>query len=189
MNTTTDPLAEIQARLRRVERHNRILLTLCAGITGLVLFTAAENNRAEGEVKAHRFVLEDDKDKPTAYWASTNGYPILVFTGTNAVQRPEDSPVYLAGSPDGVVLYLNGPSPGPESTITLAAGGNSYFSMASPDRAIFEVSPTGATQISYKRVDNGELDDVFILQNSELGLYNLPLSFYAGQTNIVLELP
>lgn len=189
MNTATDPLVEIQARLRRVERHNRILLTLCAGIAGLVLFTAAEDNHAQSEVRAHRFVLVSDKDKPTAYWASTNGYPVMVFTGTNVVQRPEDSPVYLAGSPDGVVLYLNGPSPGPESTITLAAGGNSYFSMASPDRAIFEVSPTGATQISYRRVDNGELDSVFVLQNGGLGLYNLPLSFYTGQTNLVLQLP
>ena len=150
-SNTTDPLAEIQARLRRVERQNRILLTLCLGITGLVVLTAAENRHVEKEIRAHRFVLVDDKENPTAYWASTNSQPVMVFTGTNAVPRPEDSPVYLAGTPAGAVMYLNGPSPGPASTITLSAEANSYFSMASPDRAIFEVSPTGSTQISYSR--------------------------------------
>jgi hypothetical protein len=131
----------------------------------------------------------DDRERPVAYWASTNSQPVMVFTGTNVVSRPEDNPVYLAGTPTGAVMYLNGPGPGPASTITLSADANSYFSMASPDRAIFEVSPTGSTQISYKQVENGELNNIFILQNSELGLYNLPFRFYTGQTNVVLTLP
>jgi hypothetical protein len=61
--------------------------------------------------------------------------------------------------------------------------------MASPVRGIFEVSPTGATRMSFKTVNNGELDNIFILQNSELGLYDEPMRFYQGQTNVLLQLP
>ena len=187
-NQPADAFAEIQGRLRRVERQNRLLLTFCLGVVGLVLFTA-ERKCVEPEVRSSRFVLVDQDDRPIGYWGSTNGYPVLVFTGTNAVPNPEASPVYLAGASNGAVFYLNGPEPGPESTITLAAGSDSYFSMASPDRGIFEVTPTGATQLSFKTVNHGELDNIFILQNSELGLYDEPLRFYQGQTNVVLQLP
>jgi len=188
-NATTDPLADIQARLRKVERQNRLLLTLCCGVIGIAVLTAGTSKWFAPEIRAMQFVLVDGKDKPIAYWGATNGYPVLVFNGKNEVQRPESNPVYLAGSSNGVVMYLNGASPGPESTITIAAGSNAYFSMASPDRGIFEVSPTSATQMSFKTVNNGELDNIFILQNSELGLYNLPLRIYNGQTNVVYQIP
>jgi len=70
MNSTT--LAQLETRLHRVERQNRIFLALLCAIIGLALLGATKgggNVITADEVRTHRLSLINDKGNVVHQWA------------------------------------------------------------------------------------------------------------------------
>jgi hypothetical protein len=75
MNSTT--LAQLETRLNRVERQNRILLSLLCAIIGLALLGATKgggNVITADEVRTHRLSLINDKGNVVHEWAVHGGW-------------------------------------------------------------------------------------------------------------------
>ncbi|MGO8866762.1 MAG: hypothetical protein ACLQME_09705 [Alphaproteobacteria bacterium] len=71
MNEAT--LAQIQTRLERVERQNRVLIALLCGVAGLVVLGAMDpvpNVITADEVRAHRFIVLDPNNEAASWWYS-----------------------------------------------------------------------------------------------------------------------
>lgn len=71
MNTPT--LTQLEARLHRVERQNRLLLALLCATTGLALLGATKgggNIITADEVRTHRLSLINDKGDVVHHWAA-----------------------------------------------------------------------------------------------------------------------
>jgi len=76
MHTT---LAQLETRLHRVERQNRLLLALLCTTTGLALLGATKgggNVIIADEVRAHRLSLINDKGEVVHDWAVHGGWVI-----------------------------------------------------------------------------------------------------------------
>ena len=74
MNTAT--LAQLETRLRRVERQNRILLTLLLATVGLALLGATRgggNVITADEVRTHRLSLINEKGNVVHEWVVHGG--------------------------------------------------------------------------------------------------------------------
>ena len=74
MNAST--LAQLETRLHRVERHNRILLALFCAMVGLALMGATKrggNVITADEVRTHRLSLINDKDNIVHEWVVRGG--------------------------------------------------------------------------------------------------------------------
>ncbi len=66
-------LRQIQTRLQRVERQNRVLMALLCGVLGIVLLGAmdpAPKVISADEFRAHRYTLLDPNNKDVAHWYS-----------------------------------------------------------------------------------------------------------------------
>ena len=104
MNTDT-----LEARLRKLEKQNRLLTTsLLLGVL-LVACTSAmivkQGSLFSSEVRANRFVLIDSNDKEIGFWETSKGLPRFVF-GSNA-----SSPaVYLVENTKDAALILRSPN-------------------------------------------------------------------------------
>ena len=75
MNATT--LAQLETRLHRVERQNRILLALLCATIGLALLGATKgggNVITADEVRTHRLSLINDKGNVIHEWAVHGGW-------------------------------------------------------------------------------------------------------------------
>ena len=75
MNTI--PLPQLETRLYRVERQNRILLALLCAIIGLALLGANKggaNIITADEVRAHRLSLINDKGNVVHEWVVHGGW-------------------------------------------------------------------------------------------------------------------
>jgi hypothetical protein len=77
-------LAQIQTRLRRVERHNRVLTALLCAATGILLLGAASpapNVVNAYEVRAYRFTLLDPAGNVADDWYTNNPNPPGSYAG------------------------------------------------------------------------------------------------------------
>ena len=71
MNDVT--LIQIQMRLQRVERQNRVLIALLCGVAGIVLLGAMSPDPkviSADEIRAHRFTLLDPNGEVADWWYS-----------------------------------------------------------------------------------------------------------------------
>jgi len=71
MNEVT--LTQIQTRLQRVERQNRVLIALLCAVTGIVLLGATSPEPkviSVDEIRAHRFTLLDPNGDVADWWYS-----------------------------------------------------------------------------------------------------------------------
>ena len=86
----TNALVEIQARLHRLERQNRILIMLLCAIAG-VASIAATNHAGSvitaGEVRTPHFILVYNHDKPLAETQGIDGVEIRSYLPHNVIQR------------------------------------------------------------------------------------------------------
>jgi hypothetical protein len=75
MNSTT--LGQLETRLHRVERQNRILLALLCAVIGLALIGATKsggNVITADEVRTHRLSLINDKGNVIHEWVVHGGW-------------------------------------------------------------------------------------------------------------------
>ena len=104
--SNTNDIQQLEIRIVRLERRNRILLTLCISAAMFVAFTAGKRAPVvvnADEVKAKRFILVDDNDREIAWWKSENGYAVLAFDHD---QFGNAAALRLAESKDSATINL-----------------------------------------------------------------------------------
>lgn len=88
MNTHT--LIEIQARIHRLERQNRILIMMLCTMFGVALVAATKHSDSvitATEVRTQRLTLIDNQGKPLVDTQGINGVEIRAYLPHNVVQR------------------------------------------------------------------------------------------------------
>jgi hypothetical protein len=87
---TTHTLLDIQARIRRLERQNRILITILCAIVGVVSIAATKHSDSiitATQVRTQRLTLIDNRGKPLLDTQGVNGVEIRAYLPHNVVQR------------------------------------------------------------------------------------------------------
>jgi hypothetical protein len=88
MNTYT--LIDIQARIHRLERQNRILIVILCAMVGVASVAATKHSDSiitAAEVRTQRLTLIDNRDKPLVDTQGVNGVEIRAYLPHNVVQR------------------------------------------------------------------------------------------------------
>ena len=83
-------LAEIQARLRRLERQNRILIVLLSALAGAASIAATNRSRSiitADEIRTSHFILVDNHGKPLVETQGINGVEVRSYLPHNVIQR------------------------------------------------------------------------------------------------------
>ena len=83
-------LAEIQARLRRLEWQNRVLIGLLCALTGAASIAATNRSGSiitADEIRTPHFVLTDNHGKPLEEQQGINGVEYLSYLPHQVVQR------------------------------------------------------------------------------------------------------
>ena len=84
----TNVLVEIQARLHRLERQNRILIMLFCAIAGVALIAATNHSViTAGEVRTPHLTLVDNHGKPLVETQGIDGVEVRSYLPHNVVQR------------------------------------------------------------------------------------------------------
>jgi hypothetical protein len=88
MNTHT--LIDIPARIRRLERQNRILIMMLCSMFGIALIAATKQSGAfinATEIRTQRFTLVDGQGKPLVDTRGVKGAEIRAYLPHNVVQQ------------------------------------------------------------------------------------------------------
>jgi hypothetical protein len=83
-------LIDIQTRMRRLERQNRILITILCAIVGVASIAATKHSDSiitATEVRTQRLILIDNRGKPLVDTQGVNGVEIRAYLPHNVVQR------------------------------------------------------------------------------------------------------
>ena len=81
-------LAEIQARLRRLERQNRILIVLLCALAGAASIAATNRSIITAdEIRTSHLTLVDNHGKPLVETQGINGVEVRSYLPHNVVQR------------------------------------------------------------------------------------------------------
>jgi len=81
-------LAEIQARLRRLERQNRILIVLLCALAGAASIAATNHSIITAdEIRTPHLTLVDNHGKPLVETQGINGVEVRSYLPHNVVQR------------------------------------------------------------------------------------------------------
>ena len=83
-------LAEIQARLRRLERQNRILIVLLCAISGAASIAATNRSGSiitADQIRTSHFTLVDNHGKPLVETQGINGVEVRSYLPHNVIQR------------------------------------------------------------------------------------------------------
>jgi hypothetical protein len=83
-------LAEIQARLNRLERQNRILFVLLCAMVGVASIAATNHSGSiitAGEVRTAHLTLVDNHSKPLVETQGIDGVEVRSYLPHNVVQR------------------------------------------------------------------------------------------------------
>ena len=81
---TTNALIEIQARLNRLERQNRVLIGVLCAVVGAASIAATNHS---GEVRTAHFTLIDNHGKPLAETQGIDGVEVRSYLPHNVIQR------------------------------------------------------------------------------------------------------
>ena len=81
-------LAEIQARLRRLERQNRILIALLCALAGAASIAATNRSIITAdEIRTSHLTLIDNHGKPLVETQGINGVEVRSYLPHNVIQR------------------------------------------------------------------------------------------------------
>jgi hypothetical protein len=83
-------LAEIQARLRRLERQNRILIVLLCAISGAASIAATNRSGSiitADQIRTSHFTLVDNHGKPLVETQGINGVEVRSYLPHDVIQR------------------------------------------------------------------------------------------------------
>jgi hypothetical protein len=81
-------LAEIQARLRRLERQNRILIVLLCALAGAASIAATNRSIITAdEIRTSHLTLVDNHGKPLVETQCVNGVEVRSYLPHNVIQR------------------------------------------------------------------------------------------------------
>ena len=83
-------LAEIQARLRRLERQNRILIVLLCAISGAASIAATNGSGpiiTADQIRTSHFTLIDNHGKPLVETQGINGVEVRSYLPHDVIQR------------------------------------------------------------------------------------------------------
>ena len=86
----TYTLIDIQARIRRLERQNRILITIICAIIGVASIAATKHSDSvitATEVRCQRLVLIDNRGTPLVDTQGVNGVEIRAYLPHSVIQR------------------------------------------------------------------------------------------------------
>jgi hypothetical protein len=86
----TNALVEIEARLHRVERQNRILIVLFCAIVGVACIAATNHSASiitADEVRTPHLTLVDNHGKPLVETQCIDGVEVRSYLPHNVVQR------------------------------------------------------------------------------------------------------
>jgi hypothetical protein len=85
---TTNALIEIQARLNRLERQNRVLIGLLCAVVGAASIAATNHSIiGTGEVRTAHFTLIDNHGKPLVETQGIDGVEVRSYLPHNVIQR------------------------------------------------------------------------------------------------------
>jgi hypothetical protein len=87
---TANALIEIQARLNRLERQNRVLIGLLCAVVGVASIAATNHSGSiisAGEVRTAHFTLVDNHGKPLVETQGIDGVEVHSYLPHNVVQR------------------------------------------------------------------------------------------------------
>jgi hypothetical protein len=87
---TANALIEIQARLNRLERQNRVLIGLLCAVVGVASIAATNHSGSiisAGEVRTAHFTLVDNHGKPLVETQGIDGVEVRSYLPHNVVQR------------------------------------------------------------------------------------------------------
>jgi len=201
---TPESITEIQSRLRRVERQNRCLLTLALGVASLALFAAARKIPVAPEIRAHRFILVDARDKPIASWAGETGYAVLDFDkdqwgqpSVHLAETPEGGEIHLTSNSRGRVqlsatatnahlLLSAGGSTSGTGSISLQAGEQCTIAIANAQDAKMQLCPgTTFPLYSYRPQGRRQWDS----SADRFRLYGMKLDFCDPSGHVLQTLP
>ena len=85
---TTNALIEIQARLNRLERQNRVLIGLLCAVVGAASIAATNHSIiSTGEVRTAHFTLIDNHGKPLVETQGIDGVEVRSYLPHNVIQR------------------------------------------------------------------------------------------------------
>jgi len=87
---TPPVLAEIHARLRRLERQNRILIVLLCAISGAASIAATNRSASiitADQIRTSHFTLVDNHGKPLVETQGINGVEVRSYLPHNVIQR------------------------------------------------------------------------------------------------------
>ncbi len=83
-------LVEIQARLNRLERQNRVLIVLLCAMVGVASIAATNHSGSiitAGEVRTSHLTLVDNHGKPLVETQGIDGVEVRSYLPHNVVQR------------------------------------------------------------------------------------------------------
>ena len=83
-------IVELQARLHRLERQNRLLIIIGCVMSGLTLVAATkspDNIITAGQIRTQRITLIDNQGKPLEDTQGINGVEIRAYLPHNVIQR------------------------------------------------------------------------------------------------------
>ncbi len=83
-------LSEIQARLNRLERQNRVLIVLLCAMVGVASIAATNHSGSiitAGEVRTAHLTLVDNHGKPLVETQGIDGVEIRSYLPHNVIQR------------------------------------------------------------------------------------------------------
>jgi len=86
----TYTLIDIQARIRRLERQNRILITILCAMVGIASIAATKHSDSiitATQVRTQRLTLIDNRGKPLVDTQGVNGVEIRAYLPHSVVQR------------------------------------------------------------------------------------------------------
>ncbi len=208
MNTD---ITSLEARLRKLEKQNRLLITSLVLGVGLLIFTAATPSQPAdpkatvAEVRAMRIVLVDSKNQEVGVWeADRSGLPSFVM-GTTAghpairLEQTSDGASFRLTPPNAEfsswdvtnvtsVLLLRGKDPVTAKTGSLVLNGTSNPTayLLNANGAKIEIKPGSPYPLASFRGDNTY--DWFITSEAlSLNGIKLKLNDYNGKP--IKELP
>ena len=83
-------ISDIPARIHRLERQNRTLITMLCAMCGVALIAATKRSDAiinATEIRTQRLTLVDEQGKPFVDTRGVNGAEIRAYLPRNVVQR------------------------------------------------------------------------------------------------------
>jgi hypothetical protein len=172
---------------------------------GLIWFNATKKTELPSEIRAHRFILVDDHDKPIASWTDEKGYGALAFDKDQFGNKT----IYIGETTNGaeISLFSNGRGRAGLSVtessallnlqggntsigtghISLLGGEQSTLIIDNAQQAQMQISPAGSGISFYS--DGPKNKRQWDFTGDRFNLYGLKINLFDSAGNILQTLP